>query len=105
VPFVFTKWMRQTLEKAGYSRERLDNTTPEDAWKLIDALPAADGLQWPERQRMVELGYGETELRAMSTAQARKVIKENGGLPIRGAPGSRPGPQPDWPRGSVGFRP
>jgi hypothetical protein len=84
VPFVFTKWMRQTLEKAGYSPERLDNMTPEDGWKAINALPAADGLQWHERRRMIDLGYGETELRAMSTAQAHEVIKDNE-VPARSA--------------------
>jgi hypothetical protein len=26
---------------------------------------------------MIDLGYGETELRAMSTAQAHEVIKDN----------------------------
>jgi hypothetical protein len=103
VPFMITKAMKETLGKAGYSEDRIRNLTPQEAHRLIDALPAAHGLQWPERSRMIELGHGETELRGMSTADARRLIKENGGLPMRGAPGPRRGPEPDWSRDGVRF--
>jgi hypothetical protein len=70
--------MRQTLQKTGkYSPEQLDEMATERAQSLIGALPASDGLQWDERKRMVGLGYGETQLRAMSTADAHKILNRD----------------------------
>jgi hypothetical protein len=45
--------------------------------ELVDALPAAMGLDWAERSLMIELGHNEGSLRAMSTCQARDIIREH----------------------------
>jgi hypothetical protein len=89
-PFVT---MRELLVKAGYAPGSVEGMDPYRVAELVDALPAAMGLDWTERSLMIELGHNEGSLHAMSTCQARDIIREHVASKRRQRP---PRPEPRY---------